>query len=814
VSGFFVIVTDVSSVHSFSQRYQRLYESMPDSVVLINKAGNVIGFNQKALMQYGYGDAEMMALSILDFEAEEDLARVVRHKRSIIESGRDHFLTRHRTKTGRVIEVEADVCLVDLPDGESIFQCVFHDIGEMKAREAALRLAEERLELALDSAEEGMWDWNIQSGELVTSPQWSLMLGYQPGEIGNDVRAWEALCHPLDLPEARTRLEAHFTGLSDAYEFEHRLRHKSGTWIWVLGKAKVVGRDAEGKPLRIVGTNVNITRRKEIEARLHSESSKREAIFKAASDGLHIMDEQGNLVEYSDSFCRMLGYSREEMAGMNIIHWDREMGKSCLPFHGRLANLPESGTIIDAWHVRKDGTEYEAEIGVIRIAINGEQYVYASARDVSARKQTEGLLRDREARLSAIFDNLPYMIWFKDTGGSYVTANQRFILSAGKNTANEIHGKSDFDLWPRELAEKYRQDDFEVMSARKQKFVEELSIDGGKSFWVETFKTPVIDESGELLGTTGFARDITERKTMELSLQIAGMIYQCSAEAMMVTDADNLIVDVNPAFTQLTGFTLDEISGKNPRIFKSGLHDAAYYEAMWSDLIATGHWRGEIWDRKKGGELHAKLLTINTVKDKSGKTEKYVGLFSDITEKKKAEELVLQQATIDTLTQLPNRRLFRDRLEQELKVASRNKSPLTLMFIDLDRFKQINDTFGHEAGDKLLVEAARRICSCVRATDTVARIGGDEFVAILPGVNERAYIERISAGIIEMLVKPFILDKDSGYISASIGIATCTGDLSADNILKRADIAMYAAKQAGRSGYKFFEDIGLSLSQE
>lgn len=322
---------------------------------------------------------------------------------------------------------------------------------------------------------------------------------------------------------------------------------------------------------------------------------------------------------------------------------------------------------------------------------------------------------------------------------------------------------------------------------------------------VEVYSGPVQTGDARLLFYV--VHDNTERKFLEESMRLASSIYQFSAEAILVTDANNLIVDANPAFTRITGYELDEVRGKNPSLLSSGRHDKAFYQQMWHELLTRDHWQGELWDQRKNGELCAKWVNITLIRRTDGSILRYVAQFSDITEKKKKDELIWSQANFDCLTGLPNRRLFRDRLEQEIKKVHRAEGLLALLFIDLDRFKQVNDTLGHEMGDLLLVEAARRIAACVRETDTVARLGGDEFTVILPDFGDRKRLERIVQHIIDRLNQPFVLNDEKAYISASIGITLYSDSTpDADTLLRNADCAMYVAKSQGRGRFGYFSD--------
>lgn len=326
------------------------------------------------------------------------------------------------------------------------------------------------------------------------------------------------------------------------------------------------------------------------------------------------------------------------------------------------------------------------------------------------------------------------------------------------------------------------------------------------------------DESGALLplqislngldiqGQRGLCMVVTDLSERILKqLQLAASVYQSSSEAMVVSDENNIILSVNPAFTNITGYSTEEVIGSTPALLSSGRHDKAFYSEMWHAINSTGHWAGEIWNRKKNGEIYAEWLNINVIQDKHGTSHRHVALFSEITDGKKSEELIWKHANFDTLTQLPNRRLFSDRLEQGVKQTFRSAGSMALLLLDLDGFKEVNDTFGHLVGDELLVEAAQRIKTCVRETDTVARLGGDEFTVILVDVTDLSHIDRVAQALTEVLSQPYQLGKERVIISASIGISLCPADASdAITLLKNADQAMYKSKEDGKNRFSYF----------
>ena len=428
----------------------------------------------------------------------------------------------------------------------------------------------------------------------------------------------------------------------------------------------------------------------------------------------------------------------------------------------------------------------------------------------------EQLRRANEATLRTLLDNLPYQAWLKNKEGRFLAVNEKFAGMYGDLTPSDIIGKKDTEILPPEIAARCRTADLEIMASGQQKYIEETSIERGEEKWLETFRAPILDSTGQVLGTTGFSRDITERKRIEEALLMAASIYRSSSEAIMVTDEDNNIVDVNPAFTEITGYPREEVLGKNPRLLQSSRQDQEFYRQMWQTLLGEGRWQGEIWNRRKNGDLFAQWASFSLIRHADGSIYRHVAQFSDITDKKLKDDLIWKQANYDTLTGLPNRRLFYDRLGQEIKKAHRIGHPLALLFIDLDRFKEINDTLGHAKGDLVLVEAALRILGCVRESDTVARLGGDEFTVILPEFRNTAHVERIAQNIIAQLSRQFSLGgKEVGYVSASIGITLYPNDTTdLDSLLRHADQAMYVAKTEGRNRFSYFTESMQREAQE
>ncbi|QJQ95253.1 MULTISPECIES: EAL domain-containing protein [Halomonadaceae] len=334
----------------------------------------------------------------------------------------------------------------------------------------------------------------------------------------------------------------------------------------------------------------------------------------------------------------------------------------------------------------------------------------------------------------------------------------------------------------------------------------------------------VVDDNQRVIGLLGFKdmlvgsehlylkdlRDALEQRDRALAqsrqnLQLAERVIESSLEGIIITDADSRIEFVNPAFTHLTGYRLDEIIGRTPEVLASGRHDRAFYRQMWDVIERHGYWRGEIWNRRKSGELYLELLTITAISDEQGNPAHYAGLFRDITHIRENEEQIRQLAYYDPLTRLPNRRLLEDRLSLAIRHAHRNQLRLAVLFFDLDHFKQVNDTLGHAVGDELLLLLAERLRHLLREDDTLARLGGDEFVVLLPDIHAVEEVTRVARRLIEAISEPCVIGPHEFRVGCSLGISLYPDDESgAEGLVRNADAAMYRAKQEGRNTYRLY----------
>jgi len=411
---------------------------------------------------------------------------------------------------------------------------------------------------------------------------------------------------------------------------------------------------------------------------------------------------------------------------------------------------------------------------------------------------------EREQFIRSIVDNIPNMIgyWDRDLYCRY--ANNAYREWFGKSP-EEIVGITFRDLAGEHLFSLNQPHIHGVLAGDEQRFERTLNKASGNVGHIIGHYIPDFDVDGTVKGFAIQSSEVTLLKETEAKLELAACVFKNTLDGVLITDTDGIILSVNPAFTEITGYRAEEAIGHNPRILQSNQHDRAFYTSMWTQITTKGRWKGEIWNRRKNGALYLERMTISMVRDMDGKPIRYVSVFSDITAFWRKDEHIKHLAFHDALTDLPNRTLLMDRINQRLINSNREPCDLALMFIDLDGFKLVNDQFGHNIGDDLLKEVAKRLLALVRESDTVARVGGDEFIIVLNNPKGKEEIAYIANRVVSSINEPMEILGEVLHVGASVGIAIFPADASTSvDLIKNADTAMYAAKEAGKNKIRFF----------
>ena len=432
--------------------------------------------------------------------------------------------------------------------------------------------------------------------------------------------------------------------------------------------------------------------------------------------------------------------------------------------------------------------------------------VLGVARDITERRQQEQTIREQDRLLEEMSSLAQIGAWEFDLASGVFHWTEElariYEIPAGR------------ELTPRACTACYRAEDraliarnAEAARLRAESFSVELEIvsGAGKRKWVRTICSPVLDD-GKVVKLRGTVQDVTQRRELEESMRMANLIYQTSLEAIVVTDEANRIVDANPAFTTQTGYALPEVLGTRPALFASSMHDNRFYERIWQELEAHDAWEGEILDRNSDGAFTAKYVNMRAIRHPDGRIYRHVIQFRDISEQKEKDELIWRQTNFDALTGLPNRRLFVDRLEQELKKSHGAGHGLGVLLLDLDRFKDVNDSFGHAKGDAALVELTRRIERCAPEGTTIGRLGSNMFALIVGEFDGRTHLETTAEAVIGAIAAPLPLGSDGeAYLSASVGISVYPDDgNNAADLVRNAEAAVYLAKSEGRGRFRYF----------
>ena len=533
------------------------------------------------------------------------------------------------------------------------------------------------------------------------------------------------------------------------------------------------------------------------------------SLLQTTMDGYFLIDSQGGLLEVNDTYCRMSGYSAQELLNMRVA--DLEVNETDEDVIWHLQNtLIQGGYRYETRHHRKDGSVFNVEISMRQLSVNEGQFV-VFVQDISQRKFAEEALQASQAHLDFALQKIVTGAWklnLLDHTAHRTLLHDR-IFGYQTFLPNWTYEMFLQHVLPEERQEVDRH--FHDAIAAKTSWSLECRIRraDGDVRWIYAAGDFLQNSKGDTEWMSGIVQDITERKLAEDKLRLSSSVFANAWEGILITTTDGTIVDVNDALSRITGYSRNEVLGKNPRIYSAGLQDQVFYAELWNSLIEKGHWYGEIWNRRKSGEMYAIIETISVVKDAQGIPRHYVAMLTDITQLKLHENELRHIAHYDPLTNLPNRILLADRMHQGITQVHRRNKSLAVIFVDLDGFKAINDNHGHEAGDRLLIAIAARMEKALREGDTFARIGGDEFVAVLLDLDTEDTAVPMLNRLLAAASEPVKLSDISLQVSASLGVAFYPQEqeVDADKLLRQADQAMYQAKVAGRNRYHVFDAV-------
>lgn len=457
------------------------------------------------------------------------------------------------------------------------------------------------------------------------------------------------------------------------------------------------------------------------------------------------------------------------------------------------------------------GEVRDVEVHSGPVSIGDRQLLYSIIHDITERRAAEQALQQSEYKYRSLVDSTPAGFWLVDAAQRTVQVNPALCRLLGYS-AGEMQGRHLLAFVDADNAAVFRNQIDKIPAHTHRHYEVSLRHKDGYNIPVQFHATTQHDASGQVTGSFAFIFDLTAMKRLSATLEKLSSAVEHTSSSVIITDAHGSIEYVNPHFVRLTGYTLADVQGQTPGFLEAGDGQAAIYNTLWDTIRAGRNWSGELHNRKKNGELYWTLLTISPIQNAAGVITHYVGVGEDVTALKEAHARAERLALFDSLTDLANRRLFLDRLGQAVRDSGRTGRSMALLYLDLDRFKDVNDTLGHDVGDQLLIAVAQRLRRCVRERDTVARLGGDEFSILLPDVDGTAGVRRVAQAILTALALPYDLPGLHGPITSSIGISLAPNDSTVvEELLRNADMAMYSAKAAGKNTYRFFTE---TMNQE
>ena len=831
------------------QRFRLFIENMQLPLCHVDAAGNIIYLNQRCSADFGYTQSELPDVTTWWKQVCPDpryRQQCVRRFSAAVEEARQTRQPirpqeyRMTCKDGQQLIIEmTGICL----DDELLLTYV--DITERRRQQYMLQLQARRAQallelphLAGNQPEEAFIACGEQiAGELTESPVTFLHHVLPSGQLQlawcnhPDAGHCETLCMPqaqwLQALETREPVISnqqaccpHSHGLVAMQRLVVVPVLEQGQVVMLAGAgnkhANYEQHDAETLQLvaheiwRTLQRQRVLTALRDSEARLRESEQQFRLLTENAVSGIAchelIRNEQGEAIDSrilsaNPAFERHTGIRLEDAIGQRISVLMPGIEKTELL--QAYAGVVQTGEPAE-FEFYSSFLDRHYQISAYRL---GENRFANAFLDISDRRRAEAALRESEQHFRTLANGGMALIWTAGLDRQCNYFNEPWLRFTGRTLAQEVgtgwaEGVHPEDLPACMATYNHRFEQREAFSMEYR-----LCRADGCYRWIRDLGNPRHDSNGNFIGYIGFCYDITEQKLAEDQLRQSASVFEHANEGILITDAQARILDVNAAFTRITGYSRDEVIGRNPRLLKSGRQGREYYSAMWRALQETGHWSGEQWNRRKDGEVYAELLTISAVHDRQGEIVRYVGLFSDITPLKEHQKQLEFIAHYDALTSLPNRVLLADRLKQAMALAVRHQSLLAVVYLDLDGFKAINDNHGHDIGDRLLIVLAERMTHALRGSDTLSRLGGDEFVLVLLDLPDQDTCITILERLLRAVAAPVQINGQVLYVSASLGVSFYpqADNVDADQMLRQADQAMYQAKQAGKNRYHLFD---------
>ncbi|NMX93744.1 MULTISPECIES: bifunctional diguanylate cyclase/phosphodiesterase [unclassified Pseudomonas] len=669
------------------------------------------------------------------------------------------------------------------------------EISRRVALEQELRSSEYHYRGLVESLSAIAWEADVNDFTYsYVSPHAEELLGY-PRAHWLIPGFWRNIIHPADLTRADTFCQRETRANRD-HSIDYRVITADGRCLWVRDIVSLI---KHGHEPVMRGLMIDISEAKRTEEALQLSQEKFASVFQQCPDILVIARlSDGCLLEVNKAFEDQIGLSAADVIGKTATELNIWGIQGVGP---NLLKRVQTTSIrnLEMPFLRSNGQAFTGLISAEPFQLDATEALVVVVRDITQLKETQQLLQTSEEKFAKAFHASPDgLLLTRQHDGLLLEVNEGFSRITGFNSAMSLDQSTlDLGIWV-DLNERKHMLDLLHRDGLVRDFVCHIRRSDGQIRLCEVSSRPLPIGDDDCMLT--IARDITERQLMQEKLQQAATVFESTAEGVLITDTRQNISAVNRAFSEITGYSEAEALGHTPRLLASGLHDSAFYAAMWHQLTANGHWQGEISNRRKNGELYPSWLTISAVRNHEQSITHFVAVFADISSLKHAQARLDYQAHHDPLTGLPNRTLFENRLQTALNNQQETGNQGAVLFLDLDRFKHINDSLGHPIGDLLLKDIAVRLKEQLRDIDTVARLGGDEFIILLPGLQQASDAQHLANKLLACFTLPFQAGEHEFFISASIGTSLYPQDgIDVATLVKNADAAMYRSKAKGRN---------------